>query len=676
MKLAAHAAVVTVLLAAPAAVIAACASGQVIIAQELAITVPTSACHDVVFPASAAGSWVIPGGGVNVFSNGPADEGTGAVCSASLSRSNGQEAGLEWQCAELINRLYLTRGWIKAPSSRNQVSWPGDAGPAFYRGAPGNLAKQANGSVSYLGPGDVIIISVLLNGRPDGGQALVVNDRSDVAAGTVNLVSQNSGHGAESAPVVPGSLTRGQVTVGGAGGGYSYTTVGVVHAPTAPAAAWKAAKAPLPAGAATNASPALNEVACPSVTVCVAVGSYGSGPSGYGQGLLLTRSGSSWTATEAPLPPSTSANRNAELSSVACPSAAVCVAAGSYTDSSGHGQGVLLTGHGSSWVATKAPLPRDAADDPAISFAAVACPSTTVCVAASSYTDASGVEQGLLVTGHGTTWAATKAPMPAGAASRPLVGLSHIACPSTTMCVVTGVYSDSPRSYQGLLLSGHGSSWAAANAPVPPGAAIHPDVDISDVACTPTAVCVVTGNYYDSSVNAQGLLLTAHGPSWSAAKAPRPAGVAIDQPVDLGQVACPSATRCVSVGQYSGSSGSNQGLLLTGWGPSWTAARAPLPAGTATSQNAALSDVACPSATACVAAGSYTAATGNQPGLLLTEHGSSWIAIKAPLPASALLYPAPVLSDVTCPSATSCVATGYYTDSAGNQQGLLLTGPA
>ena len=521
------------------------------------------------------------------------------------------------------------------------------------------------------------VVTVFLAGPAAAVAVLaVVNDRSDVAAGTVNLVSQNSGHGAESAPAVAGSITRGQVTVGGAGGGYSYTTVGVVHAPRAPAAAWTAVKAPLPAGAAINASPALNDVACPSAAVCVAVGSYGSGPSGYGQGLLLTRSGSSWTATEAPLPAGTSANRNAELSSVACPSAAVCVAAGSYTDSSGHGQGVLLTGHGSSWVATKAPLPRDAAVDPAISFAAVACPSTTVCVAASSYTDSSGVEQGLLVTGHGTTWSATKAPMPAGAAARPLVGLSHIACPSATLCVVTGVYSDSPRSYQGLLLTGHGTTWSATNAPVPPGAAVHPDVDLSDVACTPTAVCVVTGNYYDSSVNAQGLLLTAHGSSWSAAKAPGPAGAASSQPVDLGQVACPSAARCVSVGQYGGSTGSNQGLLLIGWGSSWTAAQAPLPAGAATSQNAELSDVACPSATACVAAGSYTAATGNQPGLLLTAHGSSWTAIKAPLLAGALLYPAPALSDVACSSAASCVATGYYTDSAGNQQGLLLTGPA
>jgi hypothetical protein len=86
--------------------------------------------------------------------------------------------------------------------------------------------------------------------------------------------------------------------------------------------------------------------------------------------------------------------------------------------------------------------------------------------------------------------------------------------------------------------------------------------------------------------------------------------------------------------------------------------------------------VAAPAAPRCVAAGSYTAATGNQPGLLLTAHGSSWTAIKAPLPAGALLYPAPALSDVACSSATSCVATGYYTDSAGNQQGLLLTGPA
>jgi hypothetical protein len=156
-------AIVTVVFAGPAGpaeMIAPGVQAQTVSAHALAVTVPTPACHSVVFPASATGAWVIPGGGVDVLSNGPADEGTQAACSGSLSRINGQAVGREWQWVELINRLYLRKAWIKAPSSKNQVPWPGCTGSAFYANAPSNLAKQANASVSYLGPGDVVVVNV------------------------------------------------------------------------------------------------------------------------------------------------------------------------------------------------------------------------------------------------------------------------------------------------------------------------------------------------------------------------------------------------------------------------------------------------------------------------------------------------------------------------------------
>jgi hypothetical protein len=674
----AEAAVITAVLgglAGPAEAIAPGAHAQAVPAHALAMTVPTPACHSVVFPAGATESWVIPGGGVDVLSNGPADEGTDAACSTSLSRINGQAVGREWQWVELINRLYLTRGWIKAPASKEQVPWRGCTGSAFYRNAPSNLARQANASVSHLGPGDVVVINVFDNGQPDGGRALVVNDTSDVVTGTVNLVSQNSGRGTESAPVVSGTISAGRVTVSGAGNGYSYTTVGVVHAPAAPATIWTAAKAPLPANAATSDSPGLTGVSCPSATVCIAVGNYEAKPSGTGQGLLVTRSGSSWTAAEAPLPAGAASSGAAvQLFGVACPSASACVAAGSYTTSSHSTEGVLLTRHGSAWTAAKAPLPANAASDPSPSLTDVTCPSTTVCVIAGVYIDSSNVAQGVLLTEHGSSWTATQAPMPAGAAGRPVVALSHVACPVVTTCVVTGVYSNALRSFQGLLLTGHGSSWSATKAPVPPGFATDPDPDLTDVGCASATVCLATGSYLDSSGNEQGLLLARHGASWSASKAPRPAGAAAGQPASLVGVACP-ATACVAVGQYTASSGSTQGLLLTGSGSSWSAARAPLPAGAAASKNADLSYVACPVAASCVAAGTYTGASGNQPGLLLTRHGSSWTASQAPLPAGAPLSAAPTFSALACVAA-SCVVTGSYTDSSGHQQALLLAGPA
>jgi hypothetical protein len=87
--------------------------------------------------------------------------------------------------------------------------WPDNAGPAFFDQAPSNLSKQDNGSVSYLGPGDVVVINVYKDGSLYGGHALVVNDASPVTNGTVNLVSQNSGYADNSEPVVPATISKG-----------------------------------------------------------------------------------------------------------------------------------------------------------------------------------------------------------------------------------------------------------------------------------------------------------------------------------------------------------------------------------------------------------------------------------------------------------------------------------
>jgi len=146
-----------------------------------------------------AGSAWLGGKGVAVRSNG-ADEGLGADCASGTSKVKGVTAGEEWQCVEMINRLYLSRGWISSP-------WNGNAGTQFYDDAPAKLSKQANGSVSYLGPGDVVIINVFHGGQAEGGHALVVNDSSRITSGTVDLVSQNSG--ALSFPRFPGHLFSG-----------------------------------------------------------------------------------------------------------------------------------------------------------------------------------------------------------------------------------------------------------------------------------------------------------------------------------------------------------------------------------------------------------------------------------------------------------------------------------
>jgi hypothetical protein len=93
--------------------------------------------------------------------------------------------------------------------------------------------------------------------------------------------------------------------------------------------------------------------------------------------------------------------------------------------------------------------------------------------------------------------------------------------------------------------------------------------------------------------------------------------------------------------------------------------------------------VACATASACVAIGWYTDASGDGQVLLETGSGSSWTAAEAPLPANDVPEPrevkgneAPSAGLVVCPSTSSCVAIGSYKATPGQMEGMLLTGPA
>jgi hypothetical protein len=142
-------------------------------------------CGNVLLEASA---W-LGGHGVDVKSNGP-DQGWGTSCGGT-NTVNGIKTGSEWQCTESVNRLYVTRGWIKATwAGYGGLSSPG-ARDSMYDEAPGALSKQPNGSISYVGPGDVVSINVYDNGVfQEDGHALIVNAAGTTTSGT-EVISAN-----------------------------------------------------------------------------------------------------------------------------------------------------------------------------------------------------------------------------------------------------------------------------------------------------------------------------------------------------------------------------------------------------------------------------------------------------------------------------------------------------
>ncbi|MGE5133843.1 MAG: hypothetical protein ACM32E_13135 [Gemmatimonadota bacterium] len=140
-------------------------------------------------------------------------------------------------------------------------------------------------------------------------------------------------------------------------------------------------------------------MSCASAGNCTAVGSY-SDSSGTHQAMMLTKTAGTWAAgTEATLPADAEFSPFANLDSVSCSSAGNCTAVGYYTDTSRHVQGVLLTQTAGTWAAgTEAAPPANAGADPAVSLGSVSCASAGNCAAVGSYTDSSGGTQGLLLT--------------------------------------------------------------------------------------------------------------------------------------------------------------------------------------------------------------------------------------------------------------------------------------
>jgi hypothetical protein len=279
---------------------------------------------------------------------------------------------------------------------------------------------------------------------------------------------------------------------------------------------WAAAEAPLPANA--NAGSSYNElygVACPSTTECIAVGRYLDSSRAV-QGLIETLTGGSWQASEAPLPPTAGSMPGAELFGISCTSTSDCVAVGdvSWVDGCCNSAetGLVLTLSGGTWTAAEAPLPSDAVTtpDPTAQLRAVACPSATACTAVGLYFATSG-EQGLILTDSAGTWTASEAPLPANADALPSTALFGVACRSATPCVAVGQYIDSSQNDQGLLLTGSGSTWSPTEAPVPAGATSG---DLSAVTCLPKT-CVAVG-----ADDTSGLVVTRAGKSWIAAPAP------------------------------------------------------------------------------------------------------------------------------------------------------------
>jgi hypothetical protein len=222
--------------------------------------------------------------------------------------------------------------------------------------------------------------------------------------------------------------------------------------------------------------------------------------------------------------------------------------------------------------------------------------------------------------------------------------------------------------------AGQPSTPLAADAqPGDPQALLH------SVSCATSSWCVAVGQYADNSGNMRGLLDTWNGQVWTASAAPAPPGVTYLGGVVavLNAVSCASPGACVAGGLIQDQLGRYQPYVVRLSAGTWDPVQVSLPddasQGPGPYPLAIIYGVSCAMRVQCVAVGIYTDSSGNQQGLLLVEHGAGWQAIKAPVPADAASNPFVQLNAVSCPLLGVCYVAGSYETSAG-PLGLILSG--
>lgn len=443
-----------------------------------------------------------------------------------------------------------------------------------------------------------------------------------------------------------------------------------------------------------NPAVQISWMSCPQAGYCTAVGGYADGLS-RGQGLLLTQRRSSWrVAVQAPLPVDAAFDplnpaKNTGLTGVSCVAAGECTAVGVYTDRANEDRGVMLTEHHSHWQrGDAAGLPGNAqrprkghratADN--MVLLSVGCVSVGNCYAVGNYVTDANTLQGLIVTEHDGHWRTGRpAPLPAGATVRGQQAVLYtITCVRGGGCLAAGSYKDLNGAQQGLLLSEHSGVWQVAGAAHPPtGAGSDPHVTPITLACVATGSCAVAGDYQDGRNNSLGLLLSTSSGVWTPATAATlPANAAPPtsynaQTTVLGALSCAALGDCAAVGSYTDNEGNTQALLLDEAAGSWQAGHeVHLPSNAvtgATHQTAGLDAVSCPAAGTCLAGGFYTDTAQSDDSLLVSETGGSWSAgseVRLPRGAGHTQYSA--VDGLNCNGVGNCTVIGTYNDHHGD----------
>jgi hypothetical protein len=340
------------------------------------------------------------------------------------------------------------------------------------------------------------------------------------------------------------------------------------------------------------------------------------------------------------------------LKDVSCASSAMCMAIGrdSYT-----GKAYLEQWTGTEWTLRNSFGGTD--------FAAISCPSTTVCYTAG--TASNGTLTSWRFEWNGLFWESSSKALavPSGGT---LLSLRDISCSSASACTAAGSYTSEANGSVPLAERWNGTEWAVQSVPAPSGEE-GKSGGFFGVSCASASECIAIGKksvitgegpFYHNAVFAERWNSTT---GWALQAVPNPGGY---EEASLASVSCPTTTSCTAVGQYTESSKPAKTLTERWNGSSWAVQASPNPV---EGKAAVLAGVSCVSASSCLAVGNYLPGGLEEKTLAESWNGTEWSVKTTPNPTGSA---ASSLAGVSCSSAIACTAAGSFSPTLGTSESL------
>jgi hypothetical protein len=352
----------------------------------------------------------------------------------------------------------------------------------------------------------------------------------------------------------------------------------------------------------------LDGVSCSSSSACTAVGWFvtpANADRPDGPKLLAERwNGHRWSAQSTPNPPDAS---SLELTGVSCSSESACTAYGAYENAAGP-QNLIERWNGHIW--SLAPSPAD------IGLQAVSCVRRSGCEAVGFHPLINSDTTVLAEHWTGSRWTPQPSQMPAaGQRPSPYPGLLSVSCPTAKSCTAVGSVMNLSTGHPSAALAErwNGIRWLIETTPNPDGG-----VGLSSVSCSSAHACMATG----AAASGRMISVRWNGLHWSLEPLARaPGGHA-----SLSGVSCASVSACTGIGSYTDSSGHPR-MLAERWnGTRWSIQRASNPGG-GSAVGVTVAAASCPSASSCVAVGSYRDQGGARP-LAEEWNGVRWLTLR------------------------------------------------